>query len=104
MVVDRENANGGPVSAHDSPLLAQTLDGATIERRVSHKRWSLECATQSRSPLLLRSTYRVARRSVGLARASLANPNVRHVPSPAASRQRPFHHPGYAAEEDVRHK
>ncbi len=34
MVVDRENTNGGAVSAHDSPPVAQTLVDATIERRM----------------------------------------------------------------------
>src|SRR5258708_22232971 len=104
MVVHGENANRGPISAHRPPSF---LCGITENRRgrgMLHMLPNPECATPLPSPLRLRSKYRDALRPARRARACPANPNAHRVPRPVTSGQCPFHHPGYAAEEDVRHK
>src|ERR1700675_5092231 len=97
MVVDRENANGGPISAHQalpSFGIAENHRGRIVPRT----QWSLEFATPLPCPLRLRSTYQVGRRFVGRARACLAIPSVHHAPRPEASGQCPCHYPGYEDE------
>src|ERR1700693_2560092 len=64
MIVDGENANGTPISAHQIlPSFCGIAKGRG--RAPSRKQWSLECATPPPYPLRLRSTSRIGRRFVG---------------------------------------